>query len=83
MTQIDRTTEARAWEIGPEKFARRGHARCTNLGSRESTGIAYVYMATGADGFVDNAMQLCTCVTARIARHGLTPIVRRIGRAAK
>lgn len=76
---LDREIENAVWDLGPEKFARRGHQRCTNPGSLTATGIAYVYMGpavTGTGIFDQTAMQLCSCVVARVTRHGLTPIRR-------
>lgn len=75
MIGLDRATENAVWEIGPEKFARKGHERCVNPGSLSSTGVAYIYMAT-TGGFADLAMQLCSCVVARVRKHGLKPIRR-------
>lgn len=75
---LDRETADAVWEIGPEKFARAGHERCKNLGSGDvSTGIAYVYMATGADGYAQTAINLCSCVVARVRAQGLKPVIRR------
>ena len=80
MTELTREQENAIWDIGPEKFARKNHDRCRNFGSRESSGVAYVYMGDSIDGtgvFANNAMNICTCVRAHVAKYGLRPVVRR------